>query len=51
MRTLRAKLIIVAGLILTSPVAALAGDPEKGAQLWDWLVRLLTWTAGGWHLY
>ena len=51
MRTLRARLIIVTGLILTSPVVAFAGDPDKTDSLWQWIVRLLTWSAGSWHLY
>lgn len=51
MLTLRARLIIVASLILTSPIAAFAGNPDKSETLWDWIVRMMAWAAGSWHLY
>jgi len=30
---------------------AAAADPESQETLWDWLVRMLSWAAGGWHYY
>ena len=50
MRTLRSRLFLVVVLIMTSPVAALAADLEAQESMWDWLVRFLSWSAGGWHL-
>jgi len=53
MRALRTRLPLVLFLILTSPVvtfaATVGGEPQE--TLWDWMVRLLTWAAGGWHYY
>jgi len=38
--------------VLTSPlVAAAASNAESQDTLWEWLVRMLAWTAGGWHYY
>lgn len=51
MRTLRSRLLLVTVLIMTSPVAALAADAEAQETMWDWLVRALSWAAGGWHIY
>ncbi|MFH1502772.1 MAG: hypothetical protein ABIG03_06965 [Candidatus Eisenbacteria bacterium] len=51
MRTLKGRLLLVVGLIMTSPVAALAGDPDTQETAWDWLVRFLSWAAGGWHIF
>jgi hypothetical protein len=53
MRALRTRIPLVLFLILSSPVVTLAGNTtgEPGESLWDWVVRLLAWAAGGWHYY
>ena len=51
MKTLRARIALVLLVLAASPVVALAGDAQGRDTIWDWMVRLLQWTAGGWHLY
>lgn len=50
MKTLRARIALVLLVLAASPVAAFASDAET-ETIWDWIVRLLQWTAGGWHHY
>lgn len=51
MKTLRARIVLVLLVLAASPVAALASDADGKETLWNWIVRLLQWTAGGWHHY
>jgi hypothetical protein len=51
MRTLKARLLLAVGLVLASPLAAMAADPDGTDTIWEWIVRMLTWAAGSWHLY
>ncbi len=51
MKTLRARIALVLLVLAASPVAAFAGNEANEETLWDWIVRLLQWTAGGWHHY
>ncbi len=51
MKTLRARIALVLLVLAASPVAAFASDAEGKETVWDWMVRLLQWVAGGWHHY
>ncbi len=51
MRSLKGRLLLTVGLILTSPMGALAADPEAQDTMWNWVVRFLSWDAGGWHIF
>jgi len=50
-KTLRARIALVLLVLAASPVAAFASNAEGEETLWDWIVRLLQWAAGGWHNY
>jgi hypothetical protein len=51
MRSLKARLLLVTVTMMAWPVAAMAADPETQETVWEWVVRLLSWAAGGWHYY
>jgi hypothetical protein len=50
-KTLRARIALVLLVLAASPVVAFASDAGGNDTIWDWMVRLLQWTAGGWHHY
>lgn len=51
MRATMARAGLILFVILCSPIASLAADPATGDKVWEWVVRLLAWAAGGWHYY
>jgi hypothetical protein len=50
-KTLKAKIALALLVLAASPIAAFASDVGDKETIWDWMVRLLQWTAGGWHHY
>ncbi len=49
MKRFSTRLYLVLLVVLASPVACFAADPEEGMTLWDWIVLFFTWASGGWH--
>jgi len=50
-RTFRVRVFLILCLILASPLVALAGNVEQEDSFWEWVVRYLIQTAGGWFGY
>ena len=51
MNSLRTRIVLVLLALAATPVAALAADGASEETIWDWIVRLMQWAAGGWHHY
>lgn len=52
MKTLMSRVSLALLILATSPVICLAAtNPDTEETLWDWLVRIFIWAAGGWFTY
>jgi hypothetical protein len=51
MKRLMTRLSLALVIVATTPVICLAADPDVEQSIWDWLVRIFIWAAGGWFTY
>ncbi len=49
MKRLTSRLYLTLLIVLATPVACLAADPEGGESILEWIIRFVVWAAGGWH--
>ena len=52
MKRLMSKISLALLIVATTPVVSLAvTNPDVEENMWDWLVRIFIWAAGGWFTY
>ncbi len=49
MKRMTTRVYLTLLIVLATPVACFASDPDGGESLFEWVVRFFAWAAGGWH--
>ncbi len=49
MKRLTTRVYLTLLIVLATPVACFAADPDGGESIFEWIVRFFAWAAGGWH--
>ena len=49
MKRLSTRMYLALLIVLASPVACFAADPDGGDSILEWIIRFIVWSAGGWH--